>query len=336
MMARFCKLLASLSLALALSACGGDGGGGSVASTPPPVAPTAPAAAAPAIFQIGQEYTVGARLQPTPALTNGTYDVLGIVATTDGAGRIANTRPTPSDLRIAVDTATKTYTLLFDPAVFPGLTAPGVLAGKLAYVIESPLYGHEFSQTLKYSDGTVKTLDGYKGEVDEVNRGPERNGDPRYTSYRSDIGKRYVSLGRWTLFDGPVTQQIILFAYGERTQPAALPASGTAQYQFNDIEFGNGTDIKLTTDFSRRSIAADLLNVWDDALSSNGWFTLTGSGLIDRQGAFEIPLTGTSSAAPTLATGSLGGAFFGPDASQIGGYWQASNGFTGSFVAVKQ
>ena len=69
-------------MSLALAACGGGGGDGGIVSTPPPP-----------VALVKQETAVGKALPATPALTAGTYDVVGIIAASSGTRNLV-----PSDL----------------------------------------------------------------------------------------------------------------------------------------------------------------------------------------------------------------------------------------------
>jgi len=219
--------------------------------------------APPPAVAVTQETVIGDPLPATPALTSGTYDVVGIVAT-NVDGQVDTHVLTPSDLRIAVDASNSTYTLQFDPAVFPDLTADGAPAGELAYTITDDRYGHQYSVVDHYSDGRPSPSSDYTGTTASVDRS-QSDGDPQNTRYTSHTGESYVSLGMWERYGSQKysSQPPVAFAYGERTPAADLPISGTATYSSTAIlpEAGHpqeDTSVKLTADFGAKSIEAQV------------------------------------------------------------------------------
>lgn len=345
-------LAAVLGVTMFLSACGGEGGY-DIASTPPPMpAPTPTPTPTPTpIPPPVVTNTIGAALAPTPALTSGSYQAFGI-ASLRANGQISLHNLAPGDLHIevAADAATKTYTLRFDPATFAFEPASGAPIGEIAYALGG-LYGHEYSTTVTYSDGTTETVGGKKESV--AREVSSVGGDPQGSALTSDTGKSYVSLGVWQWDLVPENQNpTVAFVYGERTVQAALPASGTATYTASDIRSPDGSygNIELTADFGVQSMAAEVATgywtYWrggDDREISR---QLSGSGPISATGDFEFNLVGTewidNSPITVPITGMLGGAFFGPDASQIGGYFHLPTAYpedhatiVGAFIAVK-
>lgn len=159
-----------------------------------------------------------------------------------------------------------------------------------------------------------------------------------------DIGFSYVAMGEWSWhavdLSGAATSGNLLFVNGERTPAAGIPASGTATYDAHTFALLSsnltlGIPFTLTADFGLRTISthidqdyhyipynADLL---DDPAPA---IHVSGTGPFSNSGSFNIPLTGTASehgynvpTPPPLdpVTGSLNGAFFGPNAEQVGG-----------------
>lgn len=331
-------------MSLALAACGGGGGDGGIVSTPPPP-----------VALVKQETAVGKALPATPALTAGTYDVVGIIAASSGTRNLV-----PSDLAIEVaspDSSTWEYTLQFDPAVFPGLTGQNAPSGELTYRMPAT-YGHEYTYTGTYSDGTKDTAEGE--DTSGSSSRDERVGDPHLTRYDSHVGASYASLGVWaTLVDG--AEALVAFAYGDRTLPGALPATGTATYrdvvQLSDYNYPSVGNITLTADFGASSITGEAWTSYSDPFADcatvacddipAGTAELSGTAPITNQGTFDIALSGTLRLNEDLSTavpvnGVLGGAFFGPNAEQIGGYYSLPAGFpddygyeTGAFVAER-
>lgn len=83
--------------------------------------------------------------------------------------------------------------------------------------------------------------------------------------------------------------------------------------------------VVLTSDFGQRSISAQLNR--DYSINGDGVAFLgvdvRGTGPITQPGSFSIPLAGSllgaEGSAPLPVTGALDGAFFGPNAQQVGG-----------------
>lgn len=329
------RIWQSISLMVAplmLAACGGsDGAVNSVSNDPPPPVVT-------------YETVVGAPLPLTPALVTGSYDTIGIeMIENAGEPRIL----APSDLRIGVDSAAKRYTLTFDPAAFPNLVPSD---GKLVYTIDDERYGHDY-QTITYVDGVQDQTEAATGDSGSGYR-PMAEGEPRNSKFTSILGLSHVSLGYWSwdAYDpswddcvDPVCQGSVAFVYGDRTPPSAIPASGTATYTTASAT-GCCDDVTLTADFGAKSISAD---VQYSSFQFNGCYcnhatgyiaNLSGSSPIQSSGDFDIMLNGTTQTGgknlisqypheyspfepdsdPVPAKGTLSGAFFGPDASQIG------------------
>jgi hypothetical protein len=212
-------------------------------------------------------------------------------------------------------------------------------------------YDQWLGQNLKeydvYSDGSKKlhedydfTRTGFQGiMVDLPSGGHAREG------YEEDIGYSYVAMGEWEWqpvalnSDGSVTatgsRNSIVFAYGDRTPAAAIPPSGTATYDAHTLEMRSssgeiGIPFTLTADFGLRTIATridqDFQN-WGDDDPIQG-IHVAGTAPFSNDGSFDIPLTGTvnysyeNEPAPPpsqTATGDMNGAFFGPNAEQVGG-----------------
>jgi hypothetical protein len=146
-------------------------------------------------------------------------------------------------------------------------------------------------------------------------------------------GLSYVSLGQWNWWisdnaTGNTEEYTSLyFVHGDRTPAGAVPASGTATYSGQSL--GALIDVSLAADFGQRSIAAQLNRDAQTFGDQIGGFTtvasvdLHGTGSITTAGSFAVPLTGTVDTTP--AAGALDGAFFGPNAEQVGGVFSVGN-----------
>ena len=160
-----------------------------------------------------------------------------------------------------------------------------------------------------------------------------------------DIGYSYVAMGEWSWrvvdLNGAAAGDFgdLLFVNGDRTPASGIPASGTATYDARTLALlsSNGTPgipFTLTADFGQRTMSTRIdqdyrydpaRGVSDDPILG---IHVTGSAPFSNDGSFDIPLTGTANYvynnSPTTpptesVAGIMDGAFFGPDAEQVGG-----------------
>jgi hypothetical protein len=349
-----------------LAGCGGGGTGASaLVSTPPPIpSSVGPASGGPPLPSgavTGTRYAITGALAPTPALTPGTYDAVGIAAPAS-MGEAGFRLLQSGDLRIIVDASGATYTVSFDPSVFPDLAPPGAPRGEIDYAVAvdaagdtTGLYGHAYDATTTFSNGGSQTGHG-EGDsgVGRPIGSSEGEQATAATGYASRTGASHVSLGAWGKDVSRIYVLPVAFAYGDRTPPAALPVTGKAAYHATAVLGHPGIEplaIDLGVDFAARTIRADVDATDVDYTSVPiGKVLLSGSDVITSQGAFDIALEGMAGtctnylcAKPdTPVSGRLGGAFFGPDASQIGGYFvlplrpAPGPAAVGAFIALKQ
>jgi len=338
--------------ALALTGCGGSGSIASVSSVPGPVAAATGIQApgeVPSPVEAQSETTyatvIGDPLPPTPALTTGSYDAIAVAQLSETGGYAHTTKLVPTGaLEVAVDHATNTYALSFDPAVFPNITLQGGDGGQLEFQISDPAYGH-FYQSVTRVDGEVTSTYSSEGKDGEV-----WNNLVDEPWFDSSVGKSHVSLGKWSwpwqglTGTGDWIDGSVVFVYGDRTPAGAIPTSGTASYQVTDRmlsgyqEANNygpaNLDILLRADFGAQSIGADVR--YDTYVyGGDGYhFDLSGAAPIDPNGSFDIALNGTMQVgtsddnwltytpgpnpAVSAPSGEMMGAFFGPSGEQIG------------------
>lgn len=363
------KLTMLITTSLALAACGdGGGGGGGLASAPAPD---------PNYHGTGQySFTVQKPLAPAPAWNTGTYQGIALVRNELNGD---NAQAPAGTVRLAVDTAAKTYTLTVStgsvtvaPTLFsiPGLSNPT---------------GCGTCWTNTYIGSTVKSVTHWS---DGIAR-PETDGagDATFGQYHSQTnlaGKkaldsfltvsstpgRHVSLGYWSLSEAPLnpdgTRGVTSawssgqFAFGDRTAPGGIPASGTARYTVEtpeDYLLNAANPIRATVfdvDFAAQSIAANISHsrefglypdgaiccyggeeFYPDEATRVGTITLathaSGIAPISAAGDFNIALAGTALVhtgrvdnAPVAdisspVSGAISGAFFGPQAGELGG-----------------
>jgi len=175
---------------------------------------------------------------------------------------------------------------------------------------------------------------------------PYGTGTNLHTRLDYDVGLSYVAMGEWswsivdvngvTVAGTPSAK--LLFVNGDRTPPSNIPVSGTATYDARTLLMLSsagtaGIPFTLTADFGLRTIATridqDFQNhgTAPDSVPIQG-IHVSGSAPFSSDGSFDIPLTGTvnySYANQTTpppseaASGDMNGAFFGPNAEQIGG-----------------
>lgn len=342
-----------LAMITMLAGCGGGG----VNSVGPVAGPpsTTPAPSPTPSPTPGAVTTTLTPLAPTNGLIGGTFDTIAVIEQDDG-NSVTLSKADPGQVRIAIDPATKTYTVTTS---FPGLSPSQAFD-----------MGHKFNggccpDTLSEFGNHVvrKDASGNVIEQYDVTSGSSKDQTldaTHLTTYHLmyDLGLRYVSLGYWLQIDwkqvGPTSfSQIgqpnkIYFVNGERTPPGALPVAGTATYKLATTDnvadyFENFTSVQipelfiLTADFGNRSIAADLdvpeTSYTDgDAIGGyetyyNNGYHASGSAPFSASGEFDISLTGEvlpdheGKGGATLA-GNVLGAFFGPNAENIGGVLQ--------------
>ena len=331
-----------LASAAAVSGCGGGGGVNSAATAPPPVTPAPPPPPA----------SVNITTFAAPATRSGTYDTIAIV---DRGG----STPGPSIDRLAVPGEFKittyqpttnpgelSYTLEFPAAELPGgqtkLTA--LFPPTVIDTLVGP-FTARFGEQFTYSSGTLSgsgsLLIGHSPAA-SLNLG---GGKTLSSQLDYSTGLSYVSLGQWNWWisdnatGNAEEYNSVYFVHGDRTPAGDVPTSGTATYSGQSLGFstdavdrgsayGAPIDVSLAADFGQRSIAAQLNR---DAQSSGdpmGGVTISsvdlhGTGGITTSGSFAIPLVGTVDTTP--AVGSLDGAFFGPNAEQVGGVFSVGN-----------
>jgi hypothetical protein len=327
----------------------GCGGGGNVASTPTPIGSSETT-----VYAISTKRDIGAELPPTPATTPGTYDTFAVRnLRLAGDSQSATNNLDAGQVKVIVGSDHQTYTIVLGQNVIPGLSAP---ENSLSYTIDDPGYNHIVTETTKWSDGTSRVST--QAQTGDVIRQPNANSAITASDFwaRTANEKRYVSLGLWRLIDTPSQNRgEVYFIYGDRTPPGSIPASGTATYITNNkigdfLEYATiawydvDIDIKLTADFAKRSMNANMaLAFQDDFIKAVARPSLSGTGPIASTGSFAIPLSGvmdSTAANSDPVSGSISGALFGPDASQLGATFMllhdGERPITGAFIGIKQ
>ena len=317
-----------LPIGLALSACGGGGG---VASIPPPPPPPAPPPQ-------GANATVDVRTSwlDSPATRPGKYGLIGLLTLSGKAGTSVGGKDyTFGVTRYSGDDPTN-YDLHGPAGILPnGLTMLGVTAYGDSWTINlnPPSWsrddypysgdyvqylGQRFTAFSKPLDGGAETeLFSYDLTRDTSVSYQQFGSNQLKTTLDYDIGYSYVAMGEWSwqvldLDGNPAGESgSLLFVNGDRTPASGIPVSGTATYDARTLGANSNSSIplSLTADFGQRSISTEI--------SRASMFDVSGSAPFANDGSFEIPLSGTAGA--QAATGNMDGAFFGPQAEQVGG-----------------
>ncbi|WP_176594121.1 transferrin-binding protein-like solute binding protein [Sphingobium sp. EM0848] len=283
---------------------------------------------------------------PSPATRPGTYDTIALIEHIGDPStirlaeasevRITTYQTTPSSDDVA-------YTIEFASTDLPGGKASliNIFQGTTAHE-EYPLrFGDRATITEHYSDGSAKAaIVERTAESSDENSEAIGSANHLWHTLFYNIGLSHVSLGEWMWRtirpDGVVTDAgQAFFVHGDRTPVAEIPLSGTATYSAASLGFstdeanwnfpGQGAPVAigLTADFGQRSIAAQLDREGSLIGDTVGGFVAIqsihaqGTGQIASAGDFSIPLTGT--VGDVAATGAMDGAFFGPNAEQVGG-----------------
>jgi len=345
--------MALLASTLALAACGG--GGSEIASAPPPVA----AATSGPVGLTSATVVFRTPLPSTVATTAGTYDTLAWISDqafdqTGHPGTKISGIASPSPIRLTIDPATPSFTIRgqfpegeIQRTYSPQRTISGsplncTCGGTVPDFYDN--FGYRVEIGLKFSDGSSGAQ---SRDIAQIVIDHSTSGNPStarlYTSesafeksaFGTGIGLRYVSYGEWgfsQFVEDTSTRQTrglsAQLVYGTRTTPADLPTNGSASYS-------DATGVlRLDADFGERTIAADLnypaaVKADDEYPFVQVGIKASGSSIITSSADFAIPLAGTS-ITPDLAgklpdaiapvTGTFTGAFFGPQAAEVGGF----------------
>jgi hypothetical protein len=332
---------ASLPLFLLLAACGG--GSIELANIPPqPPTPKPTPTPMPTVTSINVETSWIA----SPAAKSGTYDLLALTSESTVGGPTSQQRR-DGEFKLEVSKAGSGFG--YD------LQAPsGFLSGSLTntqlpvqsvswdfnaggpnYRYDNPygdypqLFGQNLTETEVYSDGSQVIREDYDFNRAVVSGAIiDLPNDTRVSENMTfDAGLSYVAMGAWPWgtvalnSDGSATpgdiKNTIYFAYGDRTPGSAIPASGTASYSARALGHASeaGIPFTLLANFGQRSIATQI--------DQGSLFDVSGSASFNNAGNFEIPLSG--SAGSNAASGELSGAFFGPQAEQVGGVFSVQS-----------
>ena len=315
-----------LPLCLTLAACGGGGSVGVASIPPPPSTPTPTPTAATPTPTPAQAPAADAY----PVSRGGNYDLIGRLTVDPGTGvpgDWTNRTLGAGEFSMTVGNGGSSYTLNGPASALPG-GASSISASPIASWSINPngyLRGL-FNEAPPFAAGT--------------NDGVGLYVDPGYS---------YVSMGYWgwpTILTANPSNATnfgqVLFVSGDRTLPSDIPASGTATYDAHTLLMlsssgSPGIPFTLNADFGLRTIGTRIDQDFKNFGPSDGdpmdtdpiqGIHVSGSAPFRNDGSFDIPLSGTvnysyeNMPAPPpsqAATGDMNGAFFGPQAEQIGG-----------------
>jgi hypothetical protein len=208
------------------------------------------------------------------------------------------------------------------------------------------LLGQRLTASLKDASGNTAqpflSYDFTRGSVSSSQ--PLGSGTQLSSTLDYDIGFSYVAMGEWSWrvvdLNGTAAGDFgsLLFVNGDRTPAAGIPLSGTATYNAHSLLLQSsyttrGVPFTLTANFGQRTISTQI----DQDYRYNAAYPtgdpilgihVNGSAPFSNDGSFGIPLSGTVNYASTNlpptppsepVTGSMDGAFFGPNAEQVGG-----------------
>jgi hypothetical protein len=335
---RFTRTVA-LPLCMLLSGCGGDGTYGAASIPPPPPAvPTPTPSPTPTPTPTPTPAAAGT---PSPAPPKdaypvtraGTYDLIGRLTIDPGTGipsSWTNRSIAPGEFAMTVadrPDGGSSYSLNAPPGVFPG--------GRTS--IDS-------GQPASWSTNSNGYTRGIFAEVPPFGVGTNLG-----VGLFVDPGFSYVSMGEWEwpviLTSNPTNSTnfgALLFVNGDRTPASGIPAAGTATYDAHSLVMlsssgTQGIPFKLTADFGLRTIATRIDQDFKNTGGPGGdpmdfepiqGIHVAGSAPFTNDGLFNIPLSGTvnfayeyvASPPPSeTAFGKVNGAFYGPNAEQVGG-----------------
>ncbi len=164
-------------------------------------------------------------------------------------------------------------------------------------------------------------------------------------------GTDYVDMIMWWMNYDNGNDDLVSFAFGDKTYSGDMPTSSSADYAVKSMGFwvaegslysytGSGT---LTANFQSMTLTGNILNdyVTNDPFSWTQIAGATAGGITFDGNISGSEITGTIDWA-NGNEGSFGASFFGPNAAEIGGSYAAyanengyNNHISGTFIGVK-
>jgi len=277
--------------------------------------------------------------------------------------------PTPAPTPTPTPTPTSSVPAIIDPSIshaynttaavtqFTATTPDGIVQSTAQSTAALAIHYDAASQTYSVSAAgdavsfgqSERLADRFAGEIQYAKADGSSYLTIDIQPYHGMLGPNsYVALGYWqnnSLSTGLQQTHFDSFVFGSLTPDAAMPRAGTAHW-LTDI-FGlyltPGDELRIISaagdfdvDFSANAYVAKAFVTQDDYITGGG---VTGAlyfqsgGQISSNGSFSGPFTygGTTG----LLTGSMSGSFYGPNAQEVGGIFNASGTggtLTGSFT----
>jgi len=211
--------------------------------------------------------------------------------------------------------------------------------GRIRYEVDWTPYAGTWEDTFNFSSTKSYDYSMTYHSVEEVHI-PSVVGTGKTTVYTHVSDKyNYLIWGGAGENSSPTVLGPGLWIMGKITPENDMPKTGTASYKgsvigYADREINGG--INLTADFKNKSVAGTLNCTYRDNGRKFATATLSSVKINDPdKGAFLGDLSGSN-----IKSGSIGGAFFGKKAEEIGGFWkiEKKDGPTGHgiFVGKKQ
>ena len=350
---RIC-LTTAIPLCLLLAACGGGGGAQVASIPPPPVTPSPTPTPTPAVT-----LDIRTSWLDAMGTHEGTYGLMGRLTLTPDGGVSSSRFLAASEgtMTTAKQNGIFNYALNVPGIVPTGAAYASPEISWSAN--NDPVYPQIFEddQNGKLHQYLGPRLTAYRkapdGSEEEYMSYDFRRGTAVYgaSSFTYDVGFSYVAMGEWassSVVPGAFPVAELLFVYGERTPAAGIPVSGTATYDAHMLSLlapvwdsaEPGLPFTMTADFGARTISTvidqnyqhypDQMGYGEMAIRGGAILGIhvSGSAPFSNDGIFDIPLTGTANYSATNAlntppsepvTGTMDGAFFGPNAENVGG-----------------
>jgi len=152
----------------------------------------------------------------------------------------------------------------------------------------------------------------------------------------------YAAYGLWASGDTTTAGRAGTLAFGNLTPTASVPATGSATFNGTTIGVGGATsgstvyalqgNAQIVANFATQSVTTNLTNLGTQNISTNATGSLpnlTGTSTISGN-AYAGPIAGTG------LSGTINGNFYGSNAQETAGVWQATGGgnsWIGSYAA---
>jgi hypothetical protein len=252
-----------------------------------------------------------------------------------GVETAASTPPPPSYTALANATASTTLATraaLYERVQLHDVAAPTITGQtasiEISYDAASGVYqlrgapASGSTATITQSFGPADVSASVPGTYERITTANGRTEVARLVTGPA-TGFTYASYGAWTTgateASGDQRFGTLYFSYGVRTQAADMPKTGSASYALQLSGDGGGAAVSgtgnITANFAAGTIGASLAPTYIYGPNRISIFAnLSGTGTIDSaNSAFAATVAGDG------YSGSLGGIFYGPQATEVGG-----------------